>query len=159
RKLHDGLLQSLRRPGGVFASLNDPARWEGTITEARASLQRARALQARAGQPLDPRLTAELAELDGLLQAADRDRRLAEPLEAIRRDRSGFSGRRFDHDRAARDYPRAFKSAGLDVTAGDPPLVAEAVRRSPIREHLIAALDDWRLVANRRGEHAETQVL
>jgi tetratricopeptide (TPR) repeat protein len=159
RKLHDGLQQTLTRPGGVFERLNDPARWEGTITEGRASLERARALQARAEQPLDPGLTAEFKEMAKLLRAADQDRRLAQRLEAIRLEHSDFSGRRFDLTRAARDYPLAFAAAGFEVPAGDAAQVADAIRRSPVREHLIAALDDWALVTAARGKRADTRAL
>jgi tetratricopeptide (TPR) repeat protein len=80
-------------------------------------------------------------------------------LEAIRLDRSGFSGRRFDLARAARDYPLAFTTAGFAVPVGDPARVARAIRSSPIREHLIAALDDWALVTASRGKRADTQPL
>src|SRR5262249_28697110 len=93
------------------------------------------------------------------LRRADRHRRLAQRLEAIRLDRSAFSGRRFDLARAARDYPLAFAAAGFEVPAGDAPQVADAIRRSPIREHLIAALDDWALVTASRGKRADTQPL
>jgi tetratricopeptide (TPR) repeat protein/tRNA A-37 threonylcarbamoyl transferase component Bud32 len=64
---------------------------------------------------------------------------------------------RFDLARAVRDYPGAFRSAGLDVLEADPGVVAAAVAASPVRAELIAALDDWSALP--LGEAAQGRVL
>jgi tetratricopeptide (TPR) repeat protein len=49
----------------------------------------------------------------------------------------------FDFAGAAKDYPEAFRSRGLDILGTDPDAVAAGVAGSPIRGELVAALDDW----------------
>jgi serine/threonine protein kinase/cytochrome c-type biogenesis protein CcmH/NrfG len=40
-------------------------------------------------------------------------------------------------------YATAFRARGLDPTESDPAAVADGVAASPIKHHLLAALDDW----------------
>src|SRR5262249_54383617 len=131
------------KQGGVFALLNDPARWEGMVKAGQAALERARALAARAGGPVAAELTAEMAALHNLLQDDDRERLLAQRLEKVRLDRSTWTKQSFASAAALQEYPRAFLGAGLDVLNGDPQDLAARIRSSPLREHLVAALDDW----------------
>src|SRR5262249_45931911 len=48
----------------------------------------------------------------------------------------------FGHS-AADGYDAAFRDYGIDVAALEPAEAARRVRRAPIRDHLVAALDDW----------------
>jgi tetratricopeptide (TPR) repeat protein len=70
------------------------------------------------------------------------DLKLAARLEQIRLDRASFVAGEFAQDTAERDYEAALTGAGLDVTSTE---TAERIRRSAIREQLVAALDDWAL--------------
>ena len=52
---------------------------------------------------------------------------------------------------ASGDFRAAFAAAGLDLAAGDPGQLADAIGKSPIRAHLVAALDDWVATEADRG--------
>ncbi len=49
-----------------------------------------------------------------------------------------------------REYEKAFRSAGLDVIEKNPTVVAEWIKDSPARAALLAALDDWAIIAANR---------
>src|SRR5262249_31612787 len=70
---------------------------------------------------------------------------LALRLEKIRMDRATWVEGGFDHRKAADEYPKAF--AGLAVLNDDPVAVAARLGSSPIKDQLVAALDDWAWVA------------
>jgi tetratricopeptide (TPR) repeat protein len=53
----------------------------------------------------------------------------------------------FDDEAARKGYPAALAAHGLSITAETAGDVADRIRRSPIRDRLIAALDDWLPVA------------
>jgi tetratricopeptide (TPR) repeat protein len=141
----------LRKPGGVFGLLNDPARWKAHIEGARAPLARARALLASAGEGLDPQLAARAAALNDLLRRDEGDRALAVDLEKVRMDRSAWVEGRFDHKGAAAAYPRVFAEAGFAVLDDAPAAIAVRLGASPVHQQLVAALDDWALVAHLLG--------
>jgi tetratricopeptide (TPR) repeat protein len=44
---------------------------------------------------------------------------------------------------APREYAAAFKAQGLDLVDGDPAALVQRVQQSPLRDSLLAALDDW----------------
>src|SRR5262249_33731587 len=52
----------------------------------------------------------------------------------------------YDYKGADPAYEEAFREYGLDVTAITPEEAAERIAASVIREHLVAALDDWAFV-------------
>jgi tetratricopeptide (TPR) repeat protein len=94
-------------------------------------------------------LTAKgAADLRPVVERAKADLALVRRLDDVRMKRStwiaepGGKGR-FDLAGAVRDYPEAFRFAGLDVLGADPGAVAAAVAGSPVRAELVAALDDW----------------
>lgn len=142
----------LQEPGGVFRLLNDPARWKALIGVARASLDRARALVATADQGVDPQLTEEAANLDASLAHDEADRLLAVRLEKIRMDKATIVDGKFDEARAAEDYPGAFAEANLTVLGEKPAAVAVRLHSSPIKEQMVAALDDWAGASFRLGQ-------
>jgi serine/threonine protein kinase/tetratricopeptide (TPR) repeat protein len=146
-----GELQSLlRKRGGVQDLLNQAARWELLIRTAQAELEQARRLTARAEGAVDAELTRALDELGERLTADDDDRLLALRLETIRLDRATWVGHSFDNRRGAEEYPRAL--TGFGVLNDEPAAVAARLRASPIREQLVAAVDDWAFVAFGLGE-------
>jgi tetratricopeptide (TPR) repeat protein len=98
-----------------------------------------------------------LAEVDSRLDEADSedlrqrhkqaraDLDLAIRLEEIRVARATYIGGAFAADTAAGDYARAFAKAGL---VWHEQATADRIRRSAIREQLVAALDDWALATS-----------
>lgn len=64
-------------------------------------------------------------------------------LEKVRLDRSALVEGTFSTALAVREYTQAFEQFGLTVAAGtDQPAIAR-LQQSAIKEHLVAALDDW----------------
>jgi serine/threonine-protein kinase len=143
---HHDLHAALRKPGGVFGLLNDPARWQAQIQAATAAVERARALLANAEEGLDPRLSMRVASMQQLLARDEAERRLAVRLEEIRTDMVIWAASRFDYAKAAEEYPKAFAGAGFAPLAEQANAVAEQFRTSPIREMLVAGLDTWAAV-------------
>jgi tetratricopeptide (TPR) repeat protein len=137
------LAAELKQPGGVFTLLNDPADWQARGRAVRSLVERARAVLDTAEEGVDAALTERTASLASQLQQDDADRALAVALENIRMDRSVMLQGQFDDVGVARKYPKAFADAGLAVATGEPDTVADRLRQSPIREALVAALDDW----------------
>jgi serine/threonine-protein kinase len=113
----------------------DPRRAQGRWREAKAVL-------AQAESRLDE---ADSQELRQRLKQARADLDLVTRLDRIRMDRAAFAAGAFAADTAERDYPAAFAAAGLAVTSKG---TAERIRRSAIREQLVAALDDWALATS-----------
>jgi serine/threonine-protein kinase len=145
---HAQLLAALKKPGGVQDLLNQPARWEAEIKAARGDWQRAHALATNAEGSLDPELAARLQKLDCVLARDQADYQLARRLEKIRLDRAGGVGRTLDRAQAERQYLRAFQDAGLAIAPGRQKEVARLIQHSPIKEQLLASMDDWAESAN-----------
>jgi serine/threonine protein kinase/Flp pilus assembly protein TadD len=75
---------------------------------------------------------------------------LVEGLEAIRLSRGyGVQGDNIDYAESSRRYVVAFLEWGLGDLWEDPDRVAARLNASPIREALVAALDDWAACANK----------
>src|SRR5262249_3647454 len=94
----------------------------------------------------------DIDAVDRLLGQDQADRRLALELEKVREDRSAFIENKFDLAWAEREYPKIFERAGLTVPAGQEATQASRIKRSPVKEQLVAALDDWASVAWARGQ-------
>ena len=90
----------------------------------------------------DPALAAAVA-------AARRDTAFVRRQDQIRLEKLQVIGRGIDWDAAVPKYVAAFAEYGLDVRAGDPAALVDAIRASPVRDYLIAALDDWALTGGR----------
>jgi tetratricopeptide (TPR) repeat protein/serine/threonine protein kinase len=139
--LHAGM----KKPGGVRELLNQPARWELFLRTAQMELTQARRLLAGVEGKLDPEGTRALARLEQALIGDEADYRLARRLEKIRLDRATWVKDSFDFRTAAEEYPKAF--AGFEILTRSPETAAAALAASPIKEQLVAALDDWAWVA------------
>src|SRR5262249_48959222 len=113
--------------------LRKQQRWE----EARAVLGQAR---VRLGDVGSEDLRIRLEQEEKLLK-------LVRQLDDLRMKRATVLDRVSDSgtDRAAldREYAELFRTAGVAGEAEAPALVAERVRKSPIAEPLLAALDSW----------------
>ncbi|HYT95334.1 MAG TPA: tetratricopeptide repeat protein, partial [Gemmataceae bacterium] len=135
----------LKKKGGVQELLNQPARWELFLRTAQAELTQARRLLAGAEGKLDAKGTQALARLEQRLAGDEADYRLAVRLEKIRLDRATWVRGGFDYSTAATEYSRAF--VGFGILTQNPETAAARVAASPIKEQLVAALDDWAWVA------------
>jgi tetratricopeptide (TPR) repeat protein/serine/threonine protein kinase len=134
----------LKNQGGVQELLNQPARWTLFLKSAQAEVVQARRLLARAEGDVATQLTQGLDRLEQELADDEADYRLALRLEKIRQDRATWVKGEFGYRTAAEEYPKAF--AGLGVLTQNPRAAAARVAVSPIKEQLVAALDDWALV-------------
>jgi serine/threonine protein kinase len=72
-------------------------------------------------------------------------------LDEIRQEMSAVKDDRFDIGLANRLYGEAFRDYGIDVESLSPDVVASKTPAGPVREELIAALDNWMQI--RRGMH------
>src|SRR5262249_6939708 len=142
---HRELHAVLRKQGGVQELLNQPARWELYLRTAQAELTQARRLTARTEGDLDTELTQTLDRLEQQLARDEADYRLARRLEKIRLDRATWVAHDFDYRTAAEEYPKVFASFG--VLTEKPEAGAARLAASPIKEQLVAAVDDWAWVA------------
>jgi tetratricopeptide (TPR) repeat protein len=123
----------LRNEVGTLVSQAASSRQQFHFHQARKLLEQARQRLGAAG-PDDVRwqLDRSCADLD-----------LAEGLDAARTQAAILIGGRFDPTRAEPLYASAFANAGLGAEPDDSAAVATAVRASPLRWEIVAALDDW----------------
>jgi tetratricopeptide (TPR) repeat protein len=92
-------------------------------------------------------------ELESLLKRDEEERKLAGRLEKIRLDKViSLQGNKTVYHLAAREYPKAFAVAKLSVLDEEVHEAAARIKSSPIKEQLVAALDDWACVAAARHE-------
>jgi serine/threonine protein kinase/Flp pilus assembly protein TadD len=143
RQARTTLLKQLAEPGGVFILLNRPAEWLQQIATAQAALRRARDLDEGAEVPVGDDLRQQLSELTDLVRQDEADRRLALDLEQVHLDKARIVDGEFNDEGAADAYERAFRTAGFAVRREQVSILAQRIKRSPIREQLLAALDDW----------------
>jgi probable HAF family extracellular repeat protein len=112
------------------------ARWP----DAMAAVSQAEALLGPGGG--DDALRERTRSLKGDLAMVSR-------LDEIRQRMSAVKDDRYDTGLADRLYGEAFRDYGIDVEALEPDAVAGRMPEGPVREELIAALDDWMRI--RRG--------
>ena len=86
---------------------------------------------------------ARSRDLPWRLERARADLDLVDKLEVNRMSRAGLFHDRSDLVSVAQGYATAFQQAGLIVSSDQ---AGVQIRESPIREELVAALDDWALV-------------
>jgi serine/threonine protein kinase/Tfp pilus assembly protein PilF len=149
-EIRGALQQKLGEPGGVFELLNHPEDWQAQVRLAQAGLEHAQGLLASAGEGVEPELIGRAGQLERLLQQDEADRLLAVRLEKIRMELAGKAGR-LDERRVCKKYSNALAAAGLEVTSGKRDQVAQRIRSMPIREQVVAALDDWAWIGWRLG--------
>jgi tetratricopeptide (TPR) repeat protein len=134
----------------------DADHWKTTLTAARAALGRAEALLAEEGGRADAALQRRVKEARGLLEGAERDRRLVARYEQILLDQAELNseGSRW---RLQEGYPKlreALRDYGLEVGVLPPARAAALVEGRPgaVRPHVVAVLQDCLRQAPR--EHA-----
>jgi serine/threonine protein kinase/Flp pilus assembly protein TadD len=147
RQLRAALLTRLDRPGGVFELLNKPAQWSQYLEGARSALQRVKDLNAAAEEPVAEKLQRGLRHLEELLEQDETDQWLALRLEQIREDRAITVKGQFNPAGTRHSYEAAFQGAGMVLRPGREAEAADWIRRSPIKDQLLAALDEWAYLA------------
>ncbi len=115
----------------------DVGRW----AEARATAKRAEALVETGG--VEPALVEQVRALLREVDEEAKDRRMVATLEGIRLRQAEVKGRYFDTRGADARYAEAFRAYGVDVAALPVTEAVRRVRRSAVREELLAALDNW----------------
>jgi serine/threonine protein kinase/Flp pilus assembly protein TadD len=133
-------LRAGRAHDAVMALMDQAAtlRQQGLWAEARALLAQAEGqLNDAGGRDLPERLRQAQADLE-----------LATRLEGNAIARMDFARGKSNYPAVAAEYAAAFEGAGLAVAddAADAEAIAARIRRSAIRDQLVAALDDWAVV-------------
>ncbi|MBX3358890.1 MAG: protein kinase [Phycisphaeraceae bacterium] len=112
----------------------------GQWADAREALERAK---GRLGD-------RDVSDARARIRQSERDLGLVTQLAAIRLGGAEIIGGRVNFAESAAQYKEAFDAAGLTLETLPPAAVAERIRSSPIRNELIAALDDWSTVVPSR---------
>ena len=159
-RVDDMLDQVYRLRSEAEAATNDRLRrWALVVAEA----EKADALLiegdgegpvARRTQAVLKEVRAAAAEAESALRREAAERATVAMLEEIRQRKSDATGFGDFGEIASTvaNYEAAFKSAGIDILNVTPAEAAIQIRRSPIRDELIAALDAWGMVT---PEHLE----
>jgi serine/threonine-protein kinase len=147
RDVNDALTQATALRERARAAQGPPA--AALAGQARDQAQRARAL-AESG-PADAGLAERVRQLLGELDEEDQDRQLLAALDTARlaQAESDDQRNRFALERAVPRFREAFQAYGLPAGEGDAAAVAERIRGRPaaVREALLAALDEWVVLA------------
>jgi tetratricopeptide (TPR) repeat protein len=153
RKLRGEWQKKLAEPGGVFALLNRPREWRARLDSACEAVGRAGQLVRDAGGGVSEDLKKDTEELAAQLSRDTADHELAVGLEEARLSKMAWAPGQGGYNLAgaAARYEKLFAGAGLAVLTADLGEVAARLRASPIREQLVAALDDWTYCALHRG--------
>jgi tetratricopeptide (TPR) repeat protein len=115
------------------AELEAKGRW----TDARAALEQAE----------DRMMDVTAEDLRQRLDTARQDLDLVARLDELRLSRASNTQGAYDHTSTDRAYEKIFADAGLAAPDDDATEIGDRVGRSAVREPLVAALDDWALVA------------
>jgi serine/threonine-protein kinase len=120
---------------------SDAAQWGQAI----AAVRRAQGLldSGAGSSPLRLEVDRRIARL----LAQERDRRMVRALDEARIMRAGHRGQTQTAASGLAAYRRAFRDYGIDVLGQAAADAADRIRKSPIRETLVAAVDDWAVAA------------
>ncbi len=145
--LQDQLHQHLADPLQTASLLSDMDQWGLTLANARTAWHQARSLALSNQDVVEPDVSMRLQDLDKQLQTDEKGYLLARELDTIRlRNSEEVIDGKWDPASAAPQYAAVFAGQDLDFERGDPAPMAAAIRQSPVRYALVAALDDWAAV-------------
>jgi tetratricopeptide (TPR) repeat protein len=133
----------LEDPLEAAALLGDLPRWKDDVDAGGRAWQRAQGLSAGNEALLEAPLPERLRAVETRWRAEERAYRLAEELEEIRLGAGALVDGKYLPGRVGEKYEAFFTRLGLDPLRGPPAQVAAALRLSPIRFALVAALDHW----------------
>jgi tetratricopeptide (TPR) repeat protein/serine/threonine protein kinase len=139
-RLADEVRQSAETQAAVLASLQeaDLGQKQERWAEARAAVERARGRLATGGP----------AELKERVQQIGADLDMVGKVEQIRLEQAQVRDGHFNNTGASDSYTAAFRTYNLDVLELDAREAATRIQASAIRNHLLAALDDWAFVSD-----------
>ena len=149
---YESLQTSLRTPGGTDRYLNDPSHWQGKLQSLKADIRHAQRIVKLAKLSLPTRMQT-LKRWESRLKKSQTEYAFAKKLEQIRMNRSAIVHGSFDYATARKEYAKAFEDVELVTSEGREAATAKAIRKSPIREQIVAALDDWAMVAHFMKQH------
>jgi serine/threonine-protein kinase len=145
-------LTNLRRrlddPSAVRELLSDIDQWQRLVKQAREHHERA--LTARAGNEalLTEATRNRLEAVEVALAREEAAYELAKELDDIAVESfASYDVRRSQQRKAVAEYERFFARQGVDIREPDTVRLASAIRSSPVRFALIAALDNWAFLA------------
>jgi len=143
RNVREDLQMQLAKKGGVFLFLNSPGDWQRRLQYAQAALQRAVDLRSGAESEIASELQQQFARLATLMQQDDADRVTALEIDDARTAMLTVD-RQIDYTKTEDRYAAIFARFGFGLAdlVGDKG-TSEQIRRSAIREQLVAGLDDW----------------
>jgi serine/threonine-protein kinase len=143
------LRDRLDDPVKVRELLSDIDKWQGLVEQTRQDLQRAKSAsvgnEALLTEETRARLLAVEAAVNREQTAYDQAKELDEiAVEAL----TTFDKRRLSQRKAVGKYERFFSQQGLDIHQPGTDWFKSAIGSSPVRFALVAALDNWALLAN-----------
>jgi serine/threonine-protein kinase len=147
RQLKD-LRARLDDPLRVWELLSDMDRWQATVQQARQGWQRARSASVGNEALVSEETRARTQAVEAAVAAEEAAYGLARELDEIAVEAlASYDTRGPRQRKAVAEYERFFARQGLDVRQPGTDWFASAVRSSPVRFALIAALDNWALLA------------
>jgi serine/threonine-protein kinase len=146
-------LKSLRAqlddPPRAWELLSDIDRWHATVEQARQDLQRATAASAGNEALLAEDTRTRIQAVEATVAREPAAYELARDLDTIAVEAFASFDHRFTRQRkAVAEYERFFSRQGLDVRQPGTVWFAAAIQSSSVRFALIAALDNWTLLAH-----------
>jgi serine/threonine protein kinase/Tfp pilus assembly protein PilF len=153
REVHAALDETERHLQDLRMRLEDPLKacvllsaiqeWEGLVVKSQQAWQRAQALSAGHEAWLKPATVSRMQAVKVAWQQAEGNYRLGKELDDIRLEAATTVPGKFQYGKVAPAYRAFFVRQGLDVVQGNTEQLGTALRKSPIRYALVAALDHW----------------
>jgi serine/threonine protein kinase/Flp pilus assembly protein TadD len=132
-----------------------PERWQATTRLAMAALEKAEELLATGATTIE--LAVRVRQVREAVEAAQTDSQLRAQLDRIQLDKTACKEGHFDFSLAVPRYAALLRHYGVDPAA--PEEAAARVRRSRLREALLAALEDWRRLSQDKAEQQRLEVV
>ena len=144
-----GLRDRLDDPPQAWELLSDIDRWQRLVERTRDDWQRTRSATVVEEALLPQETRARIESVEAAVAREEAAFELAKELDTIAVDALGSWHRRLLLQRkAVADYERVFSREGLDIHQTRTAEFALAIRSSPARASLLAALDNWAMFAN-----------
>jgi serine/threonine-protein kinase len=148
-----GLRDRLDDPPQAWELLSDIDRWQRLVERARNDWERAKSATVVEETLLPPETRARIERVESAVAREEAAFELAKELDTIAVDALGSWHRRLLlQQKAVADYERVFSRERLDIHETRTAEFVSAIRSSPARASLLAALDNWAMFANTVGD-------
>jgi serine/threonine-protein kinase len=145
----NALRERLDDPLKVRELLSDIDQWKSKVEEARQDLQRAKSASVGNEALMTEETRALLQAVEAAVNREEAAYGLAKELDEIAVEAlTTFDKRRLSQRKAVEKYERFYSQQGLDIHQPGTDWFKSAIGSSPIRFALIAALDNWAMLAN-----------